>query len=214
MSRLIKFGAGICISAAAVALGIALVPQLQDMPGAGKLAVAKPVFVATPAPVAPVAPAAAPVTTTASATATTNDPDKNAALVKLAEALRVAPAVNTQGAQAPTRSLAFASADARAIADIAKPAASDKAKLFCAQGLVALANGDIAGARALLMRAADEGDARALMALGETYEPATLAGLGAVGVKGDPVRARDYYNKALAAGVGAARERLAALESN
>ena len=216
MSSLIKISAGVCASLAAVALGVALVPQFQDAPTAGKLAVAKPVFVAKPALAASVTKSAS---TTAAATATLSDPDKSAALVKLAEALRVTPAFNTPGAQAPTRSLAFASADARAFPDIAKPAVapapvSDKARQLCAQGLVALANGDIAGARALLLRAADEGDARALMALGETYEPATLAGLGAVGVKGDPVRARDYYNKALAAGVGAARERLAALESN
>ncbi len=218
MSSLIKISAGVCASLAAVALGIVLVPQFQDAPTAGKLAVAKPVFVAKPALASSVTKSAS---TTASATATLSDPDKSAALVKLAEALRVTPAINTPGAQAPTRSLAFASADARAFADIAKPAVapapapvSDKARQLCAQGLVALANGDIAGARAVLLRAADEGDARALMALGETYEPATLAGLGAIGVKGDPVRARDYYNKALAAGVGAARERLAALESN
>lgn len=203
MSRLIQIGAGVGAVAIAVVLGVALLPQVQEAARAGKQAVAKPVFVATPpAAVAP-------------ASAAPSEPAKEAALVKLAEALRVAPV-----AGAPTRSLSYAPADSAKPASAALPAVaavapvSEEARQHCAQGLVALANGEIGAARALLLRAADEGDARALMALGETWEPATLAGLGAVGAKGDPARARDYYNKALAAGVGAARERLAALESN
>ena len=207
MSRLIQIGAGIGAVAIAVILGVALLPQLQEAAHAGKQAVAKPVFV--PAPAALASPAPAP-----------NEPAKEAALVKLAEALSAAPV-----AAAPTRSLTYAPLDTPRptpfAATVAAPSAtaaaapvSEEARQHCAQGLVALANGDIGASRALLMRAADEGDARALMALGETWEPATLAGLGAVGAKGDPARARDYYNKALAAGVGAARGRLAALESN
>ncbi len=93
------------------------------------------------------------------------------------------------------------------------PRASDQAAQFCAQGLVALAEGDIAGARRWLDRAADAGDARALMVLGDTYDPATLARLGALGTPGDAARARDYYSRALAAGLGDAKERIAALEA-
>jgi len=85
------------------------------------------------------------------------------------------------------------------------------ARRFCAEGLVAFAKGDIATARAFLERAAEGGDARALIALGDTYDPATLARLGAVGLKGDGKIARSYYSRALSAGVGGARERLAAL---
>ena len=207
MSHLIKIGAGVGAVALAVVLGVALAPQLQESASVAKQAVAKPVFVPAPAGVAsPTAVATAP-----------SEPAKDAALVKLAEALRVAPAANAPAA-GPTRSLAYASTDSSkaspTVAAAALATTSEKARQLCAQGLVALAAGDIAGARILLMRAADEGDTRALMALGETWEPATLAGLGALGVKGDPARARDYYNKALAAGVGAARERLAALEPN
>jgi len=43
-----------------------------------------------------------------------------------------------------------------------------------AQGLVALAGGDVAAARAFLERAADAGDARALLVLGDAYDPGTL----------------------------------------
>ncbi len=39
----------------------------------------------------------------------------------------------------------------------------------------------------------------------------TLAPMGALGLKGDAVRAREYYARALAAGVEAARQRIAAL---
>ena len=51
------------------------------------------------------------------------------------------------------------------------------------------------------------------MALGDTYDPSTLSRLGAIGVKGDEAAARSYYSRALAAGVGGARERIAALAS-
>lgn len=87
----------------------------------------------------------------------------------------------------------------------------DEARRLCAEGLVAFAQGDIAAARAFLQRAAEGGDARALMALGDTYDPTTLARLGAVGIKGDEATARSYYSRALAAGVRGARERIAAL---
>jgi tetratricopeptide (TPR) repeat protein len=222
MSPLIQIGAGACAGAIAVTLGIVLLPQLQQATSFNKQAVAKPVFVAAPLPAmaaqAPASTAPAPVVVASAAPSAPGEPvTKDAALVKLAEALRVAPAA---AAASPTRSLSFASTDtirpAPAVAAQAQasPTANYKARQLFAQGLVALAAGDIAGARALLSRAVDEGDSRALMALGETYEPATLAGLGALGVKGDAARARDYYSKALAAGVGAAREHLAALESN
>jgi len=101
------------------------------------------------------------------------------------------------------------SADPAPIASLAFPI--DDARRLCAQGLVAFAKGDIAGARAYLKRAAEGGDARALMALGDTYDPTTLSRLGALGLKGDESVARSYYSRALAAGVGGARERIAAL---
>lgn len=87
----------------------------------------------------------------------------------------------------------------------------EDARRMCAEGLIALAKGDIAAARAFLRRASERGDPRALMALGDTYDPATLSRLGALGLKGDEAVARTYYSRALAAGVGGARERIAAL---
>jgi len=49
------------------------------------------------------------------------------------------------------------------------------------------------------------------VALGDSYDPAVLARLGAVGVKGDAAKARDYYAKAISAGVSEARQRISLL---
>ena len=125
---------------------------------------------------------------------------------RLALALRDPQPNAAQADVAPTRSLTLTPTDV----DFRGP--SDDARQFRAQGLVALAGGDVAAARAFLERAADAGDARALMVLGDAYDPATLARLGAIGVKGDASRARDYYQRASDAGLAAARQRIAAIE--
>ena len=114
----------------------------------------------------------------------------------------------TAAAASPTRELALAPTTAT------NANASDAALRLRAQGLVALAGGDIAAARAFLERAAEDGDARALLVLGDTYDPATLARMGAVGLKGDAAKARDYYARALSAGLAAARNRIASLETS
>jgi len=91
--------------------------------------------------------------------------------------------------------------------------ASVEATQLCARGLIALASGDIAAARLWLSRAADAGDSRALVALGDAYNPAMLVRLGVLGAPGDPALARDYYNRAVAAGMTGAKERLTSLAS-
>jgi hypothetical protein len=91
------------------------------------------------------------------------------------------------------------------------PPANAEAARLCVRGLIALANGDIAAARLWLARAADAGDPRALVALGDAFNPVMLAHLGVLGAPGDPLVARDYYNRAVAAGLTGARDRLASL---
>jgi hypothetical protein len=151
-----------------------------------KAAVEQPVFV-TPLP--------APSKRAAPAT-TTQGIDKDA-IGKLATALRAQPsALRAQEAGSPSATLAIP---------------IDEARRLCAEGLVAFAKGDIATARAFFVSAAEAGDARALVALGDTFDPATLNRLGAVGLKGDGAKARNYYARALAAGATGARERIAAL---
>jgi hypothetical protein len=131
------------------------------------------------------------------ATATAAQAIDKAAIGKLANALREQPAVlHQQAVGGPGATLAIPIDDARRL---------------CAEGLVAFAKGDIATARAFFVSAAAAGDARALVALGDTFDPATLGRLGVVGLKGDGAKARDYYARALAAGATGARERIAAL---
>lgn len=65
--------------------------------------------------------------------------------------------------------------------------------------------GDVSGARLLLERAAESGDARAMVLLAETFDPAVLAQRRVLGIRGDPKRAEDLYKRAraIAAGQGA-----------
>ncbi len=146
-----------------------------------KAVVEQPVFVSRTA-----------VARRAKAAALTAQPLVKEAIHKLAAALREQPA----SAKSPIASLSIPIDDARRL---------------CAEGLVAFAKGDIAAARGFLVRAAEDGDARALVALGDTYDPATLTRLGVVGLKGDEVVARRYYARALAAGVDGARRRIESL---
>ena len=176
-----KVVAGMIAGCCVALLVIAFWPRIEPSSASLKAVVQQPVFVAQTV-AAPATQKAAPVTAHAIA---------KEALGKLASALR------------------GPSSDQTPIASLSVPI--DDARRLCAEGLIAFAKGDIAAARAFLKRAAEGGDARALMALGDTYDPTTLARLGALGLKGDEATARNYYARALAAGVGGARERIAAL---
>jgi hypothetical protein len=207
MPNLIGIGAGAGATALTLILGLAFWPPLGKAPLVGKAVVTQPVFVASSAPAKAntgAASAAPEATSTIPAARATADAS---AMAKLAVALQVnsAPVASGQGA---ARSITISAA----APGVAAPA-SEAARRLCAQGLVAMAAGDIAGSRLYLERAAEAGDVRALMVLGESYDPTTLARMGALGIKGDAGKARDYYAKALAAGMGAARERMAALEA-
>jgi len=72
----------------------------------------------------------------------------------------------------------------------------------------AIRTGDIASARVVLARAARAGDATALYALAETYDPRVLVKLGVQGMQGEPDTARNLYQRALDKGVEEARQRL------
>jgi TPR repeat protein len=205
MPNLIGLGAGVGATALTLALGVAFWPHMDKTLASGKSTVSQPVFVAAVTPPKQEQPAR-PAAPAAQATPAADTPDN--ALAKLAVALKSESTTVAATNAGATRSLAFA-ATARPIS----AAAPEAARRLCAQGLVALASGDIAGARLYLERAAEGGDNRALMALGTTYDPATLSRMGALGIKGDPAKAREYYGKALAAGMGAAKERIAALNS-
>jgi hypothetical protein len=71
-----------------------------------------------------------------------------------------------------------------------------------------LRQGDIGAARIVLERAAETGNAHALFALAETFDPVVLSAWGALGTRGDTTRAQELYAKALAGGVQEAKSRL------
>jgi TPR repeat protein len=202
MPNLIGLGAGAGATALTLILGLAFWPPLGKAPLLGKAVVTQPVFVASSAPAKANVSAAS---TGPEGVATAPAADASA-MAKLAVALQFNSAPVASGEGPATRSITIAAPSTAA-------PASEAARRLCAQGLVAMASGDIAGARLYLERAAEAGDTRALMVLGESYDPTTLARMGALGIKGDAAKARDYYAKALAAGMGAARERMAALEA-
>jgi hypothetical protein len=78
-----------------------------------------------------------------------------------------------------------------------------------AEGLVA--DGDFAGARLLLERAVEAGHAGAIFMLASTYDPNVLGKVNALGIKGEPEKARALYQQALAAGIDDSNGRLSAL---
>ena len=76
-----------------------------------------------------------------------------------------------------------------------------------------LAVGDIAAARLLLERVANEHDAAAAFLLAQTYDPAVLGVPGSRSVTPDPVMARDWYRKAASFGSVNAQRRLAQIRN-
>ena len=71
--------------------------------------------------------------------------------------------------------------------------------------------GNIGAARIVLERAAETGNASALFALAETYDPLSLSAWGTLGTQGDVAKAQELYANALARGVHEAGDRLNAL---
>ncbi len=181
---LLKSVAGLFAGVAVGALGLAYWPQIQPAMAPARPVVEQPQRVALSAPAL----------------------DKSA-VDKLALALR-----DVQPNDAPAGSGQMRGLALTPTTNVDFNGPSEDARRFRAQGLVALAGGDVAAARAFLERAADAGDARALLVLGDAYDPGTLTRLGAVGLKGDPARARDYYQRASDAGLAAARQRIVASE--
>jgi TPR repeat protein len=166
-------------------LVLAAWPRLEPSAMHVKAAVEEPIFVK---PLAALAKKMAP--------AMTAQPIDKVAMSKLATALREQ------------------STDTQAVGSLGATALTipiEEARRLCAEGLAAFAKGDIATARAFFVSAAEAGDARALVALGDTFDPATLNRLGVMGLKGDEAKARDYYARAVTAGAPGARERVASL---
>ena len=92
-------------------------------------------------------------------------------------------------------------------------AQSDEIATLVRRGEQLAAAGDMAAARLLLRRAAEEHNARAALALGATYDPNVLQSLGIYGVTPDIAEARNWYEKAKEYGSAEALRRLEMLAS-
>jgi Sel1 repeat len=80
------------------------------------------------------------------------------------------------------------------------------------RGQDCLKNGDLVAARLLLGRAAAAGSADGAFALAQTFDPGVIARIGAVGVRPDPAKAREWYQKAAQLGSSLATQQLANFE--
>ncbi len=90
---------------------------------------------------------------------------------------------------------------------------NESAKLMLARGNEYLGLGDIASARLFFEQAAEQGDTAALTAVGRTYDPRVLKGLGVLGSFANPAIATQWYERALSAGDAEANQQLEALRA-
>jgi hypothetical protein len=65
-----------------------------------------------------------------------------------------------------------------------------------ARGRSLLSNGDVAGARVLLRKAAEHNDPQAALALGDSYDPVMLKHFGVIKFNGDVAVAQEWYRRA------------------
>ena len=80
-----------------------------------------------------------------------------------------------------------------------------EATSLIAKGDVLLNSGDLASARQFYLRANELGDAKGAYGVGRTYDPKIFAALNVQGLQPEPVKAAEWYKKAVAGGVTAAR---------
>lgn len=145
---------------------------------------------------------------------------EQAASLKTAPATEPAPATTGANASAALSEKADATtapnaAGAQVAAAPTPPATDETASLdpedmqrLAGKAAEAIRNGDIASARLVLEHAVRAGDATALYALAETYDPRVLVKLKVQGMTGDGETARSLYQQALDKGVEEARARL------
>jgi len=81
----------------------------------------------------------------------------------------------------------------------------------CWRAKALLDQGNVSAARDVLKRAAEAGNAQAIFALAETYDPNVLRTSRTRGIGGDATKARDLYAKAYSGGIKTAKDRSQAL---
>ncbi len=192
----------------------ALVPVSNLAEPASTTPVSAPPFTtaaaAAPASAAPVS--APPFTTAAAAEPASTAPVSappftTAAAVEPTTAAPVSAPPSTTTAAVEPAIAAPVPAPPFATAATAEPDRKEAAALL-ANGRAKLSNGDVAGARVYVRRAAEHNDPQAALALGETYDPAVLKHLGVIKFNADVALAREWYRRAADLGSAAAISRL------
>jgi TPR repeat protein len=182
----------------AVALTIATVsaaPRLSTPAAAASTETTAPVEIAVPA---------AGAVPSIIAGATGNDaqsPSADRSGVTQFAAANAAPRAPTGGVGdvAQAQSTGTANDPPPASASVVPPPAAPEtamAAFYATRGDDMLAHKDVSAARKFYEFAANEGSARAAVALAKTYDPAFTDQLGVVGVRPDPKLAADWYRKA------------------
>ena len=119
----------------------------------------------------------------------------------------VATATQPRASEAPVAALPVAPAPTVAAPVPDAVSAGEVAELM-ARADQLVATGDIVAARGFYERAAEQGNAPAMTAVGKTYDPVFLEEIRVRGSRGDAVKAAEWYRRAGAAGDAAAAERL------
>lgn len=92
-----------------------------------------------------------------------------------------------------------------------RPLTAEEIAMLRKMGDDYISNGDFVGARSVLERAADAGDASAAFAIASTYDPVVLARFKVRGLEPDIVKAEFWYERARALGSSEAPHRLRAM---
>ncbi len=171
----------------------------------------------------PLAPASSdpspPAVQSTSVTGTITPPsDRASAAREIASALPLseldlaAPASPAQGAQSQFAALPHADQAKPAPKAEQPPASTSADDRLLARADELIRRGDVSGARLLLERSMEDGNARAAFRLAETFDPTVLSRLGVLGIRGDVAKARALYERARSLGIAQAAERMEALK--
>jgi TPR repeat protein len=117
--------------------------------------------------------------------------------------------------QAPAAAATLAEPQVQIQAPVSPPHRIDPDEVAAAlkRANALIASKDIAAARLVLQRVANDGDAQAAVTLAETYDPAILERLSVYGMAPDIAMARQWYETAARLGSTEASQRLAVLAS-
>lgn len=92
-------------------------------------------------------------------------------------------------------------------------AENTEAKTLLGKGEALLKTGDLDSARQFFIKAHGMGAAEGAFGAGQTYDPVVYAAMNVRGLEPDPQKAREWYDKAVAAGSEDAAKALAKLNA-